>query len=165
MLREPRDVSIHLFRWTPEGLRFLMLRRIAARGGFWQGVTGAPLAGETDLQAAAREVREETAFVVALKLIPAGEEYAYRLRPEQADRWVDVYGPDVTSISVVTFGAEAPADRCPILDPNEHDGFMWCSYEEADSLLDWPIEKDAHEARRRALRALRSLLVSPSDTP
>jgi hypothetical protein len=43
MQRVPRDVSIHLFTRTSDGAHFLMLRRIPTRGGFWQGVTGAPI--------------------------------------------------------------------------------------------------------------------------
>jgi 8-oxo-dGTP pyrophosphatase MutT (NUDIX family) len=60
MRRIPRDVSVQLFRREGDSLRFLMLKRTVARGGFWQGVTGAPLRGETDKAAALREVREET---------------------------------------------------------------------------------------------------------
>jgi lipoyl(octanoyl) transferase len=62
MRRIPRDVSIQLFRRTPEGPRFLMLRRCPERGGFWQPVTGAPLPEENDADAAVREVHEETGF-------------------------------------------------------------------------------------------------------
>ena len=60
--RLPRDVSVQLFRPTPRGFRYLMLRRPPARGGFWQSVTGAPLPGESDSDAAIREVREETGY-------------------------------------------------------------------------------------------------------
>jgi serine protease AprX len=45
-----------------------------------------------------------------------------------------------------------------MLDPNEHIDFTWCVYEEADELPDWPIEKDALQGRREALR----LIASPS---
>ena len=48
--------------------------------------------------------------------------------------------------------------RDPTLDPNEHDAFAWCSYREAAEMLDWPIEKDALDSRRSALRELASLL-------
>jgi lipoyl(octanoyl) transferase len=65
MQRVPRDVSIHLFTRTGEGAPFLMLRRIPTRGGFWQGLTGAPHPHESDDEAAVREVREETGFDVS----------------------------------------------------------------------------------------------------
>jgi 8-oxo-dGTP pyrophosphatase MutT (NUDIX family) len=154
MRRVPRDVSIHLFKATPDGLRFLMLRRIASRGGFWQGVTGAPLAGETDAEAAIREVREETRYNVRSSLIPLGVSYRYALRPELAERWRARYGPGIDEISVVAFGAEVPATVDPVLDPAEHDSFAWCNYRQAEALLDWPIERDALPGRRTALRTL-----------
>lgn len=69
------------------------------------------------------------------------------------DHWERVYGPGVATVSVTAFAAEPP-DGDPTLDPVEHDAFAWCTYEEADALLDWPIEKDALAARRDALRAL-----------
>jgi 8-oxo-dGTP pyrophosphatase MutT (NUDIX family) len=154
MRRAPRDVSIHVFRTTADGVQFLMLRRIASRGGFWQGVTGAPLAGETDAEAAIREVREETGYDVRSSVIPLNLSYRYALRPELAERWRALYGPGVDEISVVAFGAEVPAAIDPVLDPAEHDSFAWCTYRQADALLDWPIERDALPGRRQALRAL-----------
>jgi 8-oxo-dGTP pyrophosphatase MutT (NUDIX family) len=154
MARLPRDVSVHLFRRTGDGPRFLMLRRCPARGGFWQGVTGAPLPGETDAEAAAREVREETGIDVARSLVPLGVTYCYLLQPEFAAHWEHLYGPGVETVSVVTFGAECP-EGDPILDPQEHDAFAWCSYQQADALLDWPVEHDALVGRREALGVLR----------
>jgi dihydroneopterin triphosphate diphosphatase len=154
MKRIPRDVSIHLFKATPRGFRYLMLRRPPARGGFWQSVTGAPLAGETDTEAAIREVHEETGYEISASIISLGVSYSYALRPELADRWRTRYGPGVTAISVVAFGAEVPAAVEPVLDPTEHDSYAWSTYEQAYALLEWPIESDALPGRRKALSAL-----------
>ncbi len=159
MTRVPRDVAIHLFRRTPDGVRFLMLRRTPARGGFWQGVTGAPLPGESDLEAAIRETREESGYDVRDRLISLGARYAHALSPEEAERWSSLYGPGVTSIPVASFGAEVPALADLILDPEEHDDFAWCTYEAADALLDWPVEAGALAGRRRALAELRALIL------
>jgi len=152
--RLPRDVSVQLFRPEPDGVCFLMLRRIPERGGFWQGVSGAPLPGESDAGAAVREVREETGFEIGDSLLPLGIEYAHALPPGKVDRWARIYGAGVTSVSVVAFGAKAPAGLDPVLDPAEHDAFAWLGLEEADALLDWPIEQDALAGRRLALRTL-----------
>jgi lipoyl(octanoyl) transferase len=151
--RLPRDVSVHLFRREPSGLRFLMLRRIPSRGGFWQGVTGAPLPGETDPQAAVREVREETGFDVTAELIDLDVRYSYALRREMGDQ---VYGPGVEFISVASFAAEIDSGQDPVVDPSEHDSWDWLSFEEANAFLDWPIEEDALAGRREALRVLAS---------
>jgi lipoyl(octanoyl) transferase len=153
MKRLPRDVSVHLFRRTTGSVRFLMLRRCPARGGFWQGVTGAPLPGETDTDAAIREVLEETAFDVRSSIFPLGVSYSYALRPQFARRWAELYGAGIERVSVVSFAAELQGGD-PVLDPSEHDRFAWCSYKEADALLDWPVEQDAVGGRREALSVL-----------
>jgi 8-oxo-dGTP pyrophosphatase MutT (NUDIX family) len=152
--RVPRDVTVHLYRLEAEGARFLMLRRIRERGGFWQGVSGAPLAGESDAEAAIREVREETGYEVGESLVALGVEYSYRLDPARLQRWAALYGEGVDSVTVVAFGASAPDGVDPVLDPAEHDAFRWIGLAEAERLLEWPIESDALEGRRRALRAL-----------
>jgi hypothetical protein len=48
--------------------------------------------------------------------------------------------------------------RDPTLDPDEHDAFAWCLHRDAAEMLDWPVEKDALDGRRSALRELASLL-------
>jgi len=166
MKRIPRDVAVHVFTVGRHGVRFLMLRRPPRRGGFWQGVTGAPHHGETDADAAVREVREETGFDVTgtIRFVPVG--YAYQLRPDRAAHWHQVYGPGVTTITVSCFGAGIPSARPPTLDPGEHDDFRWCTYDEAFALLDWPIEQDALDGRRDVLRALaESIRATHAVTP
>jgi lipoyl(octanoyl) transferase len=157
MKRLPRDVSVHLFRRAADGANFLMLRRCPTRGGFWQGVSGAPLPGETDAEAAIREVLEETGFDVRRSIFPLGVSYSYALQSDLAPRWEWMYGPGVARVSVVSFAAESTGDT-PALDPLEHDDFAWCSHEEADALLDWPIEEDALAGRREALSVLKRRL-------
>jgi lipoyl(octanoyl) transferase len=161
MKRLPRDVSIHLFRRTDDGPRFLMLRRCPARGGFWQGISGAPLAGETDTDAAVRESLEETGFDVADSIFPLGVSYSYALRPELADHWEQLYGRVIDHVPVATFAAEVQVGE-PVLDPSEHDRFAWCSYEGAHTLLDWPIERDAVTGRREALNVLMRSFRTPN---
>lgn len=155
MQRVPRDVSIHLWRAASDGPRFLMLRRTHERGGFWQGVTGAPLPGETDLDAAVREVGEETGYDVRDALRPLGITYSYRLRPELADRWMEIYGSGVSAVTVVCFGAEVATGLDACIDRREHDASQWwCRYDTALAMLDWPVESDALVARRAALQAV-----------
>jgi 8-oxo-dGTP pyrophosphatase MutT (NUDIX family) len=158
MARVPLDVAVHLFRRTPDGVRFLMLHRRPEHGGFWQGVTGAPMPDESDVEAAIRETREETGYEVSHRLLELSTRYAYTLRPDAAERWAALYGLGVTSIPVVSFGAEVVAPSSPVLDPVEHDDFAWCTYEAANAALDWPVEADALEGRRQALAELLGLI-------
>jgi hypothetical protein len=69
-----------------------------------------------------------------------------------------MYGAGVSRISVVAFGAEVTPALDPVLDPAEHVSFAWCTYEQADAMLDWPIEKDALPGRRKALSILAEMI-------
>ena len=64
--RLPIQVLVYCYRRSSERLHdieYLMLRRVPKLGAFWQGVTGAPEEGESLLDAAARELREETQLI------------------------------------------------------------------------------------------------------
>jgi 8-oxo-dGTP pyrophosphatase MutT (NUDIX family) len=158
MKRVPRDVSVFVYRLQRSGARVLMLRRQAERGGFWQGVTGAPNPGEGDADAAVREVSEETGFDISTTLQSLNVTYSCVLTADRSDRWAELYGPDVRAVTVVAFAAAVPAGADPVLDAREHDAFAWCTYAEAMAMLDWPVEQDALEDRRESLRALGRLL-------
>lgn len=127
----------------------LLLHRIPKLGAFWQGVTGAPDWGESDEDAAVREVREETGFEVSVEEL----DFRYDLhRSEEAtDEWLRLYGPDVEVVPEEAYGAEVPPGSEPVLTPIEHDSYRWCTFEEADRLLKW-------DDNRRALQVLRGRL-------
>jgi 8-oxo-dGTP pyrophosphatase MutT (NUDIX family) len=128
----------------------LLLWRVPQKGGFWQGVTGAPEPGETDGEAAVREVREETGFHVEVE--PLGFRYDLHRSEEARGLWLELYGDDdIDTIPEEAFAAEVDPGAEPIIDPVEHDEFRWCSFDEADSLLKW-------EENRRALQRLRERL-------
>ena len=54
-----RKIQVIIFRKNPN-LEILMLKVIPERGGFWQCVTGKVEEGEDEVDAAFREVKEET---------------------------------------------------------------------------------------------------------
>lgn len=121
-----------------------MLRRNADRGGFWQPVTGAPLTGESDLDAAIREVREETGLDVSETIFPLDVRYRYRLDPVRTTHWEQLYGPGVTAIDVIAFAADID-ESVPELNGVEHQGFRWLGYEDAACAMHWPVEPDAQD--------------------
>ncbi|HMF87451.1 MAG TPA: NUDIX pyrophosphatase [Gemmatimonadaceae bacterium] len=161
MLRVPRQVLVYVFRHGDQDtdLEFLMLKRTAEHGGFWQGVSGAPEWHESDDEGAIREVREETGFAIAGALQPIG--FSYELRrhgdPDEA-QWERLYGPDVDAIPEEVYVAEVPSKAEPVLAPDEHDAFRWCSFDDALALLTW-------ENNRRALVAARTFIVNRGASP
>jgi 8-oxo-dGTP pyrophosphatase MutT (NUDIX family) len=149
-------VLVYLYRRTHDGqVEWLLLRRTAGRGGFWQGVTGAPEWGESDDEAAAREVLEETGFVVGDGLRRVGFRYELRRREEESDDWERLYGPGVEVVPEEAYAAEVGPGRDPVVQDDEHDTFAWCPLDEALDLLFW-------EDNRRALVAAHDLVPSVS---
>jgi dATP pyrophosphohydrolase len=146
--RVPRQVLVYLHRPAGNGEReFLLLERAPERGGFWQGVSGAPEWAETDSDAAEREVREETGFDVAGRLEPVDFRYELSRPCDDSEAWDRLYGPGVEVVPEEVYEAEATPGQAPLLAPEEHVAFRWCGLEEAISLL-------RYEDNRRALGAV-----------
>ena len=154
MLRVPRQVLVYVFRFggAESDLEFLMLKRTVQRGGFWQGVSGAPEWHESDDEGALREVLEETGFAVAESLQPIGFRYELRREgnPDEV-QWERLYGPNVDAIPEEVYVAEVPSGSEPVVAPDEHDAFRWCSTDNAFALLTW-------DENRRGLMAARTFI-------
>jgi lipoyl(octanoyl) transferase len=140
--RVPRQVLVYVHRPAGAAHEFLLLLRVPERGGFWQGVSGAPEWGEADPEAARREVREETGLEVVVEPV----DFRYVLLREDSDTafWDRLYGPGVEVVPEEVYAAQPPSGWEPTLAPSEHVDFRWCGLDEAISLLKW-------EDNRRAL--------------
>jgi len=118
MSKRPESVLVVLH---VSGSAFLLLRR-AGTEGFWQSVTGSLEAGETPLETALREVREET----GIELAPAALiDHRLSNRFVIPPRWRGRYAAGVTHNAEHLFSAELerPADiRC---NPAEHEQAHW----------------------------------------
>lgn len=108
--------------------RVLLLRRLD-RPGFWQSVTGSLRPDETPLEAARREVVEETGFD------PAGLEDCGRTRRfEIVAPWRERYPDGVTHNIEHEFRLRLEAEPEPRLAPGEHDHARWCARGQALAL-------------------------------
>jgi 8-oxo-dGTP pyrophosphatase MutT (NUDIX family) len=137
-----RAAGAVIFRRTERGVRFLVLRAYAN----WDFPKGLVEAGESEFDAARREVAEETGL--ADLDFPLGE--AYRETLPYANRKVARYYLAETDQAEITLPVS------PELGRPEHDEWRWVSYEEAEDLLpprlsrvlDWA--RDAIAAGRSA---------------
>ncbi|MFN2470064.1 MAG: diaminopimelate epimerase [Gaiellaceae bacterium] len=142
-VRVPRQVLIYVHRPGPE---FLLLRRRPDLGGFWQGVTGAPEWGESDEDAAHRELREET----GLDGEPRAVGFNYELRRKPGYPWTELYGDTIDVVPEEVFAAGAPEGWEPVLS-TEHVDHRWCTLGEALKLLRFEENRKALERVARAL--------------
>jgi len=144
--KQPRSVQVVIFDDRPGARRYLLLRRIASHGGFWQSVTGSLEGGELHRRAAVREVLEETG-VDALEgeLIELGVTNYFEIAPQ----WRERYAPGITHNEEVCFALKV-AECEARLDSLEHDAYIWVSYERAMEMVWW-------ESNKRALAAAQLL--------
>jgi len=108
-------------------LQVLIMER-ADKVGFWQSVTGSLELGETPLEAAIREVHEETGLdAKQYNLQDWHASNIYEIYPH----WRHRYAPSVVENTEHLFGLELPSEVPIILAPNEHIRYEWVSWREA----------------------------------
>jgi len=131
------QAEIIIYKWVDETPLFLLLKRIASRGGFWQPITGGIHPGEDYTLAAKREVEEETGVSDFLEF-HEGVHYFEFLSIGYGHRKEYVYGAQFSPDAKITLSSE-------------HDEMKWCTLEESLELL-------AHESNREGFRKLSTLI-------
>ena len=120
-------VSVLVVIHTP-ALDVLLLER-ARHPGFWQSVTGSQEDGETLLQTALREVREETGIVATSPdMLDWQQSNSYEIFLE----WRHRYAPGVTHNEEHVFSLCVPNTDGPIrIAPEEHVRTRWLAWRDA----------------------------------
>ena len=126
----------------------MLLRRPPERGRYWQGAAGGVEEDEDILEAAGRELVEETGLT-PLTLERIGFTYSFPLE----DKWRHLFAPGVKTITEPFFVAHVDALLEPKLS-HEHDGYKWCQLDEALVLLTWPERPEYVEALKECHKVI-----------
>ena len=115
-------------------LQILLLER-ADHPGYWQSVTGSQNEGETILQTALREIKEETGLNPVKDQL---SDWKTKNRYEIFKEWRWRYAPDVTHNTEHVFSLCLPEKKPITIAPKEHLGFLWLPWPQAaDKVFSW----------------------------
>jgi lipoyl(octanoyl) transferase len=121
-----RTVSVCLLRQRDGKIEALLLYRHPHRGGFWQPVTGTQERGETPLETARREIREESGL--ALEPIPLHYKHCFVFEGRRTRGVPRLF-------EETAFAARIEGDPQITLDRREHGEHRWAPLEEAIAVV------------------------------
>jgi dATP pyrophosphohydrolase len=129
----PHCISLYVINKTKSEPLYLLIRRAGKYlPGTWQMVSGGILEGETAVQAALRELHEETGLTPKALY--------------NADLVETFYMQSLDKITFVPVFVAFVEETKVKLSPTEHDAYEWLPFEEARSRLVWSEQRRVIEA-------------------
>ena len=125
--------------------RVLLLHRRPERGNFWQPVTGSIEAGESPIDAARRELHEETGNGGHPQEMNLTQSFMIE------SQFLAARFPLPIIASEVAYAARIDSALPIQMDAEEHDGFGWFTFAEAYERIKWSDDREALEQLQRAL--------------
>ena len=101
-MRTGSEIAVFVTRRSRE---VLLVHRVPELGGYWHVIAGGVEPGESAVQAAERELHEETGLTAHIDPGEATMEYAYELTEEPAERRDAQHDPSVVAVGVKCFRA------------------------------------------------------------
>jgi 8-oxo-dGTP pyrophosphatase MutT (NUDIX family) len=139
--RRPDKIIVYLYRRpAPGAVEYLLMQRhpSSRSGAIWQTVVGSAKWDERLVEAARREVFEETGLTRLQGITAVGYAFSFDFMA----RGDSDYAPGVTRISNTVFAAEVVTDKPIVLSP-EHVDHGWYAYGEALGKIYWAQEREA----------------------
>lgn len=137
-MRAPFQVLVFPYRRTPRGFEYaVFFWRMPQVGRICQGIAGGGEDDETPLQAARREMNEESGLSLDTPLIEL-DSMATIPAPQVSGM---LWGPDVLVVPEYTFGADAGEQEIDL--SHEHEEFRWVDYPTARELLTFDSNRNA----------------------
>jgi lipoyl(octanoyl) transferase len=152
----PREATIRLVKvLVHDGERVLLLHRRPERGNFWQPITGSIEEGESPLDAARRELREETGHFVEPIDLALAQSFMIESHYLESRHAAPIIA------SEICFSAMLDSHAPIRMDAEEHDTWGWFTFGEAYERIRWSDDREAFERLQEALRVASGELRGP----
>ena len=125
--------------------RVLLLHRRPERGNFWQPITGTIEPGELPIDAARREIVEETGTPGEPRDIGLVQSFMIE------SQFLALKYPSPIIVSETGFVARADESIAITMDGDEHDDYGWFTFPEAYGKIRWTDDREALEQFERTL--------------